>query len=208
VKSLTMRGIVLSRGRVLFNGTTDEAIHAYVQAPKESRAAAPERSWGRGVHTAIRAARLIDGEGEPTGQYLPGEPLRVEVELETDGMGGMSLELFLKDMARMPVGMASPYHFHGELLPAKPGTYLCRFELEPLWLASGSYTLDVRTAVANVCWDHTVEEAAEFDVPFSNPLGRELDFKQTYGYGAIAILSYRPMRIELLHEKKKVACES
>ena len=44
--------------------------------------------------------------------------------------------------------------------------------------ASGSYFWDVATSLTNVNWDHNVSHAFEFDVPFSNPLGREFDFKQ------------------------------
>jgi lipopolysaccharide transport system ATP-binding protein len=205
VKSLTTRGIVLSRGRVVFNGTTDEAIHAYIQSPAEARAPGVQRSWGRGMHTAIRALRLVGADGESTLQYLPGQPLRIEIELETDGTGGMSIELFLRDMSRMPLGLASSYQFHGETLPSSKGAYICRVELEPMWLASGSYTLDARTSVPNVCWDHSVEDALEFDVPFSNPLGRELDFKQTYGFGPLALLACASFRFDPLPKTSDVA---
>jgi lipopolysaccharide transport system ATP-binding protein len=90
--------------------------------------------------------------------------------------------------------MASTYQFHGQMLPRENGLYKCRLELEPLWLASGSYALDVATSAINVGWDHYIESALEFDVPFSNPLGRELDFKQSYGFGAIALLSFPQAR--------------
>lgn len=186
----------------MFNGTTDAAIHAYLQSPKTVRADAPNRPWGRGTHTAVRAVRLLDAGGDSTAQYIPGQPLRVEVELETDGAGGMSLEVFLRDTSRAPIGMASSYQFHGQMLPTRQGVYVCRLDLEPMWLASGSYTLDARTSAINVGWDHDVEEALEFDVPFSNPLGRELDFKQTYGFGPFAMLSSPPVRFDSIPENK------
>lgn len=198
VKSLTTHGIVLSGGRVTFNGTTDAAIQAYVQSPKPACANAQDRRWGRGTHTAVCSVHLLDAAGESTALYISGQPLRVEVELETDGTGGMSLEVFLRDASRAPIGMASSFQFQGQTLPSRPGAYVCRLELDPMWLASGSYTLDVRTSVINVCWDHSVEDAFEFDVPFSNPLGREFDFKQTYGYGLLAMLASPPMRFDPL----------
>src|SRR5690349_16563194 len=102
VKSLTTRGIVLKGGRVVFDGTPDAAIQTYIQTPKET-ADERGRSWGRGKHTAVRSARLVDAEGETTAQYYPGQPLRIEVELTTDGTAGMSVELFLKDGSRIPL---------------------------------------------------------------------------------------------------------
>ena len=94
--------------------------------------------------------------------------------------------------------MASTYQFHGKTLPASKGIYTCRLTLEPMWLASGSYFWHVVTSLTNVNWDHNVSHAFEFDVPFSNPLGREFDFKQVYGYGAVALLSSSPVRFDAI----------
>jgi lipopolysaccharide transport system ATP-binding protein len=189
VKSLTKRGIVLSGGHIAFDGATDAAIPAYLQLT--SKPSAGGKQWGRGTHTAIRAVRMLDAVGEPAAQYFAGEPLGVEVEIETDGAPGMSLEIFLTDASASRLGMASVYHFHGQTLPSREGAYVCRLLLEPMWLASGNYALEVATSVINVSWDHRVESAFAFNVPFSNPLGSKLDFKQSYAFGPLALLSSR-----------------
>jgi lipopolysaccharide transport system ATP-binding protein len=196
VKSLTTRSILLRGGELIFDGTTDAAIHRYLKIPKMATPNASQRRWGRGSHTAILSVRILDPDGEPTLQYIPGQRFRVEIEFETDGTGGMSLDLFLKDSSRVPVGMASSSHFHGQMLPSGSGVYRCSFELGSIGLASGSYSLDVRTSIVNVDWDHNVEEALEFEVPFSNPMGREFDFKQQYGYGVVALLTSAPIQFE------------
>ena len=84
--------------------------------------------------------------------------------------------------------MASTYQFHGQTLPEKAGVYTCQVALEGLWLASGSYYLEGRTSVINISWDHSIENAYRFEVPFSSPTGRAADFKQSYGFGAVAWL--------------------
>ena len=99
--------------------------------------------------------------------------------------------------------MASLYQFHGQSLPVEGGAYLFAFSLEPLWLASGSYSLDVTTSLVNSGWDHYVEAALSFEVPFSNPLGQSLDFKQSYGFGALALLSSPPVVARPLAEFRK-----
>jgi hypothetical protein len=104
--------------------------------------------------------------------------------------------VFLNDQSMSRIGMASTSHFHGETLPTTKGSYTCRLEFEPILLASGSYSIDVTTAVANVTWDHYLEAAIQFDVPFSNPLGREFDFKQSFGYGSLVLLLARPTSFE------------
>jgi lipopolysaccharide transport system ATP-binding protein len=200
VKSLTNRGILLKQGHLLFDGPTEEAVQSYVQHSAVSGKDAPNRSWGRGVHTAIRAVRLLDACGRPANTYTPGKPMYIEVTFDTDGTGNLSLEIFLADSARCRIGMASLYQFHGEVLPSARGTYSCVLSIEALWLASGSYFLDVSTSVINVEWDHRVEAALEFDVPFSNPLGREFDFRQALGFGSLALLSDSRIRFNKIAE--------
>jgi lipopolysaccharide transport system ATP-binding protein len=188
VKSLTTHGILLDAGRIVFSGATEQLIEQYRQLTSPPTALQAGRGWGKGKHTAISQARLLDKNGESTTRYIPGEPLRIEVVIETDGARGMSLELFLTDSSRMRLGLASTYQFHGQTLPEKKGTYRSTIVLEPLWLATGNYTFDVATSVVNVNWDHSVESAVEFEVQFSNALGYPWDFKQSKGYGFLTLL--------------------
>ena len=188
VKSLTKRGIFLDHGLVAFEGPAESAIQRYLECIQRRDSYDAERSWGRGTHTAIYDVRLLDAAGDPTTHYSSGEPLRIQVELETDGTSGMSLEIVLNDAFRSRIGLASTYHFHGQMLPFERGVYKCDLVLEPVWLATGTYSLDAATSTINVGWDHHVESALNFDVPFSNPLGREFDFKQSYGHGSLALL--------------------
>jgi lipopolysaccharide transport system ATP-binding protein len=188
VKSLTTRGILLDRGSLKFSGTSEQVIAHYAQMTSRS-ADTKNRHWGEGRHSAIRDVRFLDKDNQPTEQYVPGEPLRLDVIVETDGTPGMSLELFLVDATRTRLGMASTYQFQGQTFPQKKGTYQVKLNLAPLWLASGSYGFDVATSLVNIEWDHLVESAVEFHVQFSNPLGFPGEFKQSYGYGAMPLLS-------------------
>jgi len=193
VKSLTTRGIVLDSGRVVFSGTNEQVIQHYAQLTSRPVALGRSRKWGKGKHTEIRDVHLLKKDGHsPTRQYVPGEPLIIEVTIETDGTRGMGLELFLTDASRTRLGLVSTYQFHGQTLPEKKGAYRTRITLDPLWLATGNYAFDVATSVVNVDWDHLVESAIEFEVQFSNPLEHPWDFKQSYGYGSLALLC-RPM---------------
>jgi lipopolysaccharide transport system ATP-binding protein len=188
VKSLTTQGILLDKGMLTFVGTTDQVVQRYVQATSRD-GNSKERSWGKGRHTAIRDVWLVNERGERTAAYTPGESLQLEVTLDTDGDPGLSLEALLLDATSARLGLASTYQFHGKALPRQAGTYRVILKLEPLWLASGSYTFDVATSVVNVEWDHYVNSAVWFDVQFSNACGRPWDFKQSYGYGAVSLLS-------------------
>ena len=186
VKSLTNCGILLDAGRVVFSGTTDQVIQHYANLTSQPR---QRRVWGKGTYTAVRDVRFVGKEERHTSaQYMPGEPLVLEVTIETDGTPGMSLELILVDASRTRLGLASIYQFHGRTLPEEKGTYRATISLDPLRLATGIYAFDVATSVANSHWDHLVEFAVEFEVHLSNALGYTWDFKQSYGYGALALL--------------------
>ncbi|HET7535119.1 MAG TPA: ABC transporter ATP-binding protein [Candidatus Didemnitutus sp.] len=197
VKSLTTRGIVLKSGGLVFDGAAEPAIQAYTElTATRSDQSAARRISGPGMHTKLVDATLINESGAPVQRYQPGSPLRVRVVLETDGTQGLSLETFLLDSGRTRLGLASTYQFHGQSLPTERGTYACVLELEPLWLASGTYYFDVATSVVNHNWDLHWESAIEFDVPFSSPTGRTWDFKQSFGFGALANLVTAPIEFE------------
>ena len=190
VSSLTTRAVLLDLGQMVFSGTTSEAIQHYSQIG--GHVIGKRSPFGRGLHTALLDARLIDEAGTITRLYIPGQPLRLEVELETDGTSRLSLEAFLRDYARHNVALGSLQQFHGITLPKRPGRYRTVVEFEPLWLASGSYSFDLATSVVNLDWDHYVDSALEFEVPCSNPGAQTWDFKQSLGYGSVAVRCARP----------------
>jgi lipopolysaccharide transport system ATP-binding protein len=189
VKSLTARGIVLDAGRAVFSGATEQVIQHYVQLISRPTVFGETREWGKGTHTAIRDVRVLTKDDrQPTTQYVPGDPLILEVTIDKDDTPGLSLELFLTDASRTRLGMASTFQFHGQTLPDKKGTYRGLIRFDPLWLAAGQYGFDVATSVPNTQWDHWVESAVGFEVQFSNALGHPWDFKQSYGYGSLTLL--------------------
>jgi len=189
VKSLTTRGIVLDAGRAVFFGNTEQATQYYMQLTSRSSGTRESRAWGRGRHTAIRDVRLLTKDDhQPTTQYVPGDPLILDVTIDKDDTPGLSLELILTDASRTRLGLASTFHFHGQTLPEEQGTYRAKIKFDPLWLAAGCYAFDVATSVPNIGWDHFVESAVEFEVEFSNALGYSWDFKQSYGFGSLTLL--------------------
>jgi homopolymeric O-antigen transport system ATP-binding protein len=190
VKNLTTRGILLDGGRVAFSGTSEQVVSHYTQMTNLFMVPGRARRWGKGLHTMICEARLLDQNGQQTAQYISGDPLRVDVVIETDGARGMSLELFLTDASRTRLGLLSTYQFHRQMLPEKKGRYRVTLKLAPLWLASGAYGFDVATSIVNAGWDHTVESAIEFSVQCSNAPGYHWDFKQSYGFGSLALLCH------------------
>ena len=141
IRNLTSRCLVMSGGTMVFDGSPTDAIREYAEVLEQRTKA--EQSFGKGAHTAIRSAFLVDENGAPTTNYIAGEPLRLDVVVSTDGGPALSLEMVLANADRQRLALGSLQAFHGVTLPKEPGTYRTRLEIEPLWLASGDYSLDI-----------------------------------------------------------------
>jgi lipopolysaccharide transport system ATP-binding protein len=187
ISHLTQRCIVLDQGHLVFDGSTAGAIDCYSQIGKQTTQQGDRGPVGRGTYATVLEARLINATGGETFYYAPGTPLVIDMVIETDGSPGLSLEVLLGDAAYVRLGMASTYQFHGSCIPAEPGRFRVALALAPLWLASGVYTLDLLTSVANSHWDHHYRNAVTFEVVASNPGGRAFDFEQSLGYGSFAL---------------------
>jgi hypothetical protein len=187
VKSLTHRALVIDAGQLVFNGKTDKAIEKYGALIAHGIGSSTLKFLGRGKHTSILAVRLLDEKGTPTSYYTSGAQIRLEIELKTDGTKGISCDVLVLDQAKSKIALASLSHFQGKMLPTEKGVYRLSMSLEPLNLAAGQYSLDVTTAIVNHSWDHYVSDALSFEVQFANPAGLPWNFRQSLGYGAVAL---------------------
>ncbi len=193
VAALTRRGIVLKGGQLIFDGPIESAIAQYSASLSRGKVA---RDWGRGHHSAIISADLLDSQGLPTDTYEPGTPFNLQVEVETTTMPGLGLELQLRDANNLPVGFYSSSIFSQRALPSQPGRHVFTLSLQPLFLASGDYSFDVSTNSLTIVVDHAVANAIPFRVAASSPGGIAYDFKQSLGNGVLAMQLASPLRIE------------
>jgi lipopolysaccharide transport system ATP-binding protein len=193
VAALTKRGIVLKGGQLLFDGPIDAAIARYSASLSKGKA---DRDWGRGHHSTIVSADLLDAQGMPTDTYEPGTPFNLRVEVETTNMPGLGLELQLRDANNLPVGFYSSSIFSQVALPSEPGRHVFTLSLQPLFLASGDYSFDIATNSLTIVVDHGVSNAIPFNVAASSPGGIAYDFKQSLGNGVVALQLAAPLRIE------------
>ena len=195
VRALTRRSIVLERGRLAFDGPVEEGLAYYSTTLGR---AAKQRDWGRGTDTTLVSATLLDSEGVPTEYFTPGSPLRVRIVLDTTGMPGMSIELIMRDQHNLPVGYYAAGLFGDAFLPSIAGRYECTLSLDRLFLASGEYTIDLRTTGTAFVIDHQVDGAMQFIVTACNPGEASYDFRQDAGLGAIALRPTAPLQMRHL----------
>ncbi|MCF8533097.1 MAG: ABC transporter ATP-binding protein [Reyranella sp.] len=195
ITALTRRALVFKGGNLHFDGPIEEAVAHYAATLSKSGEA---RNWGQGRNATLISAALLDAEGRPTERYEPGQPLRLHVVIDTDGMPGMSLELLLRDELNLPLAYYTSAVFNQVSLPSKPGRYECRLSLQPYYLASGEYCFDLKTTYTNVHDDHRVDNALRFVVDNCSPNGVAYDFKQGAGRGAFAMKLESPLQFSAL----------
>ncbi len=195
VMALTKRALVFSTGHLFFDGPTEAAISHYSASLSK---ASSDRNWGRGRNATLISATVVDAEDRPTDRYEPGEPLRVRVVIETDGMPGMSLELLLRDELNLPVAFYSSAVFNQASLPSEPGRYACTLSLQPYYLAAGEYCFDLWTSYTNIGDDHSVDNAVRFVVDACSPDGIPYNFRQSAGQGTLAMRLGAPLRFAAL----------
>lgn len=184
ISTLTTRSVLLNHGRIDYVGSTSKAMQRYEASLKVNGSYDTP-----GVHSKLLNCCLLDGNGEPTLCYEPGSALKLLITFEKDFSELLSIEMFLLDSMRNRLGFNSLFQFHDSVLPHEAGRYQLLIESAPIWLASGNYSFDITTSVANSNWDHYVENAVMFQVPHSNPGGHTWDFKQNKEYGCIALAS-------------------
>jgi len=187
MNSLTTRCILLDKGNLEFQGPTNDTIKYHIESIVAKKTSRDDGSWGRGKHSVVRSVTLMDEEFNEINLYKPNGKIVLDIEFETDGSPGMSMELFLKDPNNANLGHASLNYFEGQNLPTEPGIYSCRIILEGIHFASGRYAIGVSTSVVNNQFDHVVPDAIILDVPFYNPRGLSWDYKYEFGYGSIAM---------------------
>ncbi len=187
VKNLTHRALVISRGQVVFDGATDQAVEKYSALNASDSIATSKKPFGHGKHTTIRSAALVDESGAQIESCPSGLPIAMQVEFETDGTRDLSIEVLIVDQIKTKVAFASLAHFQGMALPSERGVYRLAMQFAPLHLAAGQYTLDIGTTIPNVAWDHYVTDALTFDVPYCNPGQFPFNFLESLGLGDIAL---------------------
>lgn len=194
IRNLTSRCLVMSGGKLVFDGNPTDAIRKYAEDIDQRRMV--EQSFGKGEHTAIKSVCLVDESGVPTTNYIAGEPFQIELVVSTDGGMSYSVEIVLANADRQKLALGSLQAFHGITLPREAGTYRALMEIEPLWLASGDYSLDIATSIANSTFDHYVEAAIPFNVLSCNPGDQTFDFKQSHEFGSFAMRHRRTPSFE------------
>ena len=194
IKQLTESCLVLNHGKAIFQGDSETAITYY---SKISLAApAEERKNASRYPSKVLAIRLFRPDGSPLNPYIPGTPIRLEVDVEKDNSPNLGLDFFCKGPLGENIAFGSFHFFHGKILPAKAGRYRCSIELDGLNLASGHYDIEAKLTIPFVRYEDSYELASGIQVVFCNPAGGSGDLKAGMNLACLAWVGQKEVKIE------------
>jgi ABC-2 type transport system ATP-binding protein len=161
------RAILLREGVLEYDGETGEAIRRYQEllAGEEDPAerAAGLREWGSG-EARVTDVRLVSSDGEPRDVFSAGDPLVLQVGVETrEEIPPPELAIELRDAAGALLSQSG--RALGELGWDGAGHAEVRFEVERLPLVEGRFQFNLTlTDPARSRRYHSMEKAVEFAV--------------------------------------------
>ena len=167
VERLCERAVLLTQGRVEYDGATNEALKRYhaklaaEESPEELRAGL--REWGSGE---VRVADvLVEGVGGPTEQFTSGDALVVRLRLVVEApVDPPRLSLELRDSGGGLLA-SSALDLDQVGWDGSVGEQSLRFTVGRLPLAEGSFQLGVTlTDRAGTKRYHRIDGAAQFSV--------------------------------------------
>jgi lipopolysaccharide transport system ATP-binding protein len=194
IRALTQKTLFLKSGATRFFGPTPTAIEAYLEEMTD-RSHQPSSAQGKGHHTRVLSVRVLDSNGSPTENYSSDSPLILDVTIETDGAKGLSFDVYVVNSLGQRVYFYTSNLFDEIDIPSAKGCYRGKIAFKPLLLASGNYSIDFATAVTNVGYDNYVSTAATFRIPYFNPTGSSWDFRESDGYGSVAMSLSEPLSL-------------
>jgi len=177
ISSLTKVCMWMDEGRLVKQGPTAEVVESYVtQSLSDSTAAMdvadiprrqPSGKWAREL--CFRSVRLFDGTRKVTNLFFEGQPITMEVILESTRAGSLG-EIFCFAYTASGVRLFGAV-YNGRSVTVGKGLYRASIVFDPNLLRPGQYRLDVYLATIHQLQDG-LEGVIRFQVA-SDPTGYE-----------------------------------
>jgi lipopolysaccharide transport system ATP-binding protein len=179
VKLLCDRAILLSDGRIVFDGLPDEAAQIYYRliAGIDDEAPPTDESTPDSYGTLLTRIRnvVLSNRFGPAMRFASGEEITIELECESSQTTGLSVGILIRDRFGQDVFGTNTALLREEARFSAGNRVCCRFSL-PLNFAPGKYTVtvalhsdDTHVHDCQHWWDAAAafEIAGFSDVPFS-----------------------------------------
>ena len=184
IKWLCQRSVLLIKGRIAEDGSTEVVLGNYLRdAPESATGSFDLRDHcARPVGCRPVLARLVLSarDGAPTTRFTPDDQLDVEVTIQLESVvRSPRMAVAIEDsMGRRITTYAS--YFGSVALPEMAGTAVVRCRVPRLGLAPGRYLLSVSIDARTVGLDN-LHNAAWFEVEWNNNYGNGEPYNPIYG---------------------------
>jgi ABC-type polysaccharide/polyol phosphate transport system ATPase subunit len=176
VERLCERALLLSKGRIDYDGETTEALKRYhallasEETPDEMGAGL--REWGTG-EARVDDVKMVGADGEPRSHFLSGEPVTITLQVVGEkAIPPPQLSIEVRDTGGTLLG--ANQRDLGELgWDGSPGRHELRFSVERFPFGEGEFQLSVSlTNAEGTRRYHRVDTAERFEVePSDNARG-------------------------------------
>jgi len=167
IRSLCSRGILLSGGRKVFEGTANECVDHYLaevtkNAVNEVDLDKVRRASGVDPALKIRKLRLASRDGRPL--VRSGEPLEVELVFSvSEPLEEIVIGVNVVSADNVQIMECRSSHSYGAIDRLEPGNYAITCRIDQNVLSPGLYLMNVGARCASKLLDH-VPQAMTFEV--------------------------------------------
>lgn len=166
IRNLCTRGVVLEKGRVIYDGDVETAVKTYSDINKDDERKDGIFEFDNGnskYPVRIAKATLYNGKGEVTSRIESMDRVVLSVDLEGEPpQGGFNLEWRLFSYRGEALAYGSSYALDAKVYAVDDRQIHCRIESLPL--AAGEYHMTLMLRVwGQEAWDY-IERAVIFEV--------------------------------------------
>jgi len=149
VRSLCPNTMVLDHGQSIYYGPTDGAIKAYIDALGGNDDNDDDEQTSQTSEAELRNIRFCNVQGDEVLEWKADQPAIIECDLVlNEHVDALSAQVNIVNLGGVYVGTSSS-HNHGLDLPSQPGVYSLRFTLDPIVLADGDYSIELKIFDSN-----------------------------------------------------------
>jgi lipopolysaccharide transport system ATP-binding protein len=181
---LCTHGVLLESGRLSLTGSIEEVVAAYTQQNAERGNGRFERGPTDPTTRLLLTAELSNSDGETTGVFSYGAPLRVRLETDAATSQGFGLELRIKNALRQPIAYASSW------IPGRErfrGGETIEVTVPSLPFAEGTYSIDFICRGSELGYLDVWFEDVMFNVVDAQPGASPVSLRASDELGAVVL---------------------
>lgn len=184
IKTLCTSGIILHKGKMLFQGTVESCLEKYLALDSSNQTGG--KSFVRAGIPAkkliyLSSANIIEDDEDPDFRIM------LELHVQSSIQSRIGINLKLRDEMGFPVAFGCSNYFDEGLRKVDVGENRYFLKTSALPLAVGKYKLGFELVIPGVEHLDVVEDCMEFEITNEGTAKRKYGVAQKWGFGSIEI---------------------